>query len=477
MNRVLKVLVGALGLLAIGATVWKGLEGLVLFIESFAAVVVIVSLLAALASIAMAFMPLGKVPFRYNLRNLEARWKTSLVTALAFTLVVGLLTIMLAFVKGMERLTEGTGQPGNIVVLSEGAIDEAFSTLPPTISIFHLPGDVQAMVRRDKDADGKSGQLWAVREVYVVANQELPPSDIREERERLLQMRGVDDPILAGNVHGVELDKGEWFSPTGVNSRTGEYEIVVGDGMAKVFGQDKGSGPVGPGDTITIGPSKWRVAGVMKASSSVFGSEVWARDVLVARDFGNVKDGAMAYNSMVVRIDNPASVAKAAQEIKKARAEQRFEAIPETEYYGKQTQASEQFLNAITVVAVVMAFGGILGIMNTMFAAISQRSKDIGILRLLGFSRWQVLRSFLLESVVIAFLGGLLGCGLGLLAHGWTATSLVSAQGSERTVVLKLVVEPSTLAMSMLFSLVTGSVGGMIPALVAMRLRPLESLR
>jgi putative ABC transport system permease protein len=438
--------------------------------------VVIVSLLASLASMATAFVPLARVPLRYNLRNLQARWKTSLVTGVAFTVVVGLLTVMLAFVKGMERLTQGTGQPGNIVVLSEGAIDEAFSTLPPTISVFDLPGDVQNLVRRDQDADGQRGKLWAVREVYLVANQELPASDTNEERERLLQMRGVDDPILAANVHGVELDQGRWFSPTGGNDQTGEYEIVLGHGMAKVFGADRGGGPVGPGATITIGPSRWRVAGVMKASSSVFGSEVWARDVLVARHFGN-----LTYNSMVLRINDPALVGKATEQIKKTRTEQTFEAIPETEYYARQSQTNQQLLDAIKVVAVVMGCGGILGIMNTMFAAISQRTKDIGVLRLTGFTRGQILRSFLLESVVIALLGGLVGCALGTLAHGWTATSFVSSEAAGeaagKIVVFKLVVDGSILAAGMLFTLVMGAVGGLIPAAVAMRLRPLESLR
>jgi ABC-type lipoprotein release transport system permease subunit len=476
MNRSSKVFLGAIGLLATGAALWKGFGGLVLFIEGLLALVVIVSLLASVVSIAITFLPIAKVPFRYNLRNLQARWKTSLVTGVAFTAVVGLLTVTLAFVKGMERLTEGTGQPGNILVLSEGAIDEAFSSLPPTISIFQLPGDVQKIVRRDPSGD-RNFTLWAVREVYALCNQELPPSNTGEERERLLQMRGVDDPILAAKVHGIDLDHGRWFSPSGLDKETGEYEVVLGFGMAKLFGEDKGGGPVGPGEAITLGPSKWRVVGVMKASNSVFASEVWAKDEFVARHFSNLKDGAMTYNSMVVRMQDPALVGQASKEIKKTRTEQTFEAIPETEYYAKRSQTTEQFLDAIKVVAGIMALGGILGLMNTMFAAISQRSKDIGVLRLLGFSRWQVLRSFLLESVVIAFLGGLLGCGLGLLADGRTATSLLTASGSERIVVLKLVVDGSTLGVSLLFTLAIGSVGGMIPSLVAMRLRPLESLR
>jgi ABC-type lipoprotein release transport system permease subunit len=477
MSRSLMLVLGGFGLLTVGAFLWKGVAGLVLLIEWLLALVVVVSVLASLASLAVAFLPLAQVPLRYNLRNLQIRWKSSLVTGAAFTVVVGLLTVTLAFVKGMERLTEGTGQPGNLVVLSEGAVDESFSSLPPTISVHQLPGAVQNMIQRDQEADGQSGKFWAVKEVSVLANQELPPSDTGEERERLLQMRGVDDPILAAKVHGIELDQGRWFSPSGLNKETGEYEIVLGQGMAKVFGADRGGGPVGPGETITIGPGRWRVVGVMKPSSSVFGSEVWARDELVARHFSNLRDGALAYNAMVVRLKDAALVGQATEAIKKSRAEQAFEAIPETEYYVKLSQTTEQFLNAITVVAVVMAFGGILGIMNTMVAAISQRRKDIGVLRLVGFSRWQVLRSFLLESVVVALLGGLLGCGLGLLADGWTATSLVAAQGSEHIVVLKLVVDGRTLGVSLLFTLIIGSVGGMIPALVAMRLRPLESLR
>jgi ABC-type lipoprotein release transport system permease subunit len=474
------MLLGALGLLALGAA-WDGFFGVLIILGVALALLVAISLLAALTSIVVVFLPVARVPVRYNLRNLQARWKSTLVTGLAFTLVVGLLTVMLAFVQGMDRLTEGSGQPGNIVVLSQGAVDESFSDLPPGVSVFHLPRHIQEQIRREKGDNGKPGKFWSVKEIYAVANQELPPSETGEERERLLQIRGVDDPLLAGKVHGLELEKGAWFSPSGVNPRTGHYEIVLGDGIARVLGADRGGGPLGPGDSITLGPRQWYVAGVMKPSSSVFGSEIWARDEQVARYFGNVKEGAISYTSLVVRVKDPALVRRAAEQIKKATTQGTFEAFPEVEYYAKQSQTSQQFLGAIVVVAVVMAFGGVLGIMNTMFAAISQRTRDIGVLRLLGFTRWQILRSFLLESVVIALLGGLLGCGLGALAHGWTATSIVSSEAAGeangKIVVFKLVVDGSILAASMLFTLVMGAVGGLIPAAVSMRLRPLESLR
>ena len=114
-----------------------------------------------------------------------------------------------------------------------------------------------------------------------------------------------------------------------------------------------------------------------------------------------------------------------------------------------------------------------------MFAAISQRKQDIGLLRILGYARWQVLVSFFLESLVIALVGGILGCALGSLSNGWTATSLVSAGqgGFGKTVVLKLVIDANTLAAGLNVTLFMGALGGLVPALTAMRLRPLESVK
>jgi ABC-type antimicrobial peptide transport system permease subunit len=129
--------------------------------------------------------------------------------------------------------------------------------------------------------------------------------------------------------------------------------------------------------------------------------------------------------------------------------------------------------------ASIMASGGVLGVMNTMFAAISQRTKDIGVLRLIGYTRWQILASFLVESLVIAVVGGALGCVVGfLLANGYSATSVVTAgQGGGKSVQLNLIVDFLIVGVGMGFALLMGAVGGLVPSLSAMRLRPLESLR
>ena len=129
-------------------------------------------------------------------------------------------------------------------------------------------------------------------------------------------------------------------------------------------------------------------------------------------------------------------------------------------------------------VAIVMAIGGIFGVMNTMFAAVAQRIEDIGVLRILGFKRWQILISFMLESLAIGLVGGLLGCLLGSLANGWEASStLTGGSGGQKSVTLTMAVDTQILAAGLLFTLVMGRLGGLVPALSAMRMEILESLR
>jgi len=125
-----------------------------------------------------------------------------------------------------------------------------------------------------------------------------------------------------------------------------------------------------------------------------------------------------------------------------------------------------------------MAIGGVLGVMNTMYAAISQRTKDIGVLRIIGYTPWQILTSFFLESLLIALIGGIMGVAIGSIADGWTASSIVgSGQGGGKSVVLKLTVDGPIVMTGILFSLAMGCVGGLLPSLSAMRLKPLDAVR
>jgi ABC-type antimicrobial peptide transport system permease subunit len=154
------------------------------------------------------------------------------------------------------------------------------------------------------------------------------------------------------------------------------------------------------------------------------------------------------------------------------------QATTEAEYFEKLNGTNLQFLFATIFLAVFLALGGVAGIMITMFSAISQRIADIGVMRILGFARWQILVSYFMEAMLLALVGGLIGCALGSLSNGYTASSIVgSGMGGGKSVVLKLVVDSKVLLAGLGFSLFMGAIGGLIPALSAMVTRPLESLR
>jgi ABC-type lipoprotein release transport system permease subunit len=485
-----------------------------------AAVLVVVSAFASVTALGVAVLPVKKVPLTYNLRNLQVRWLTTLVTGLAFTLVVGLLVVMLAFVQGMDDLSNNSGNPNNIIIMSDGATDEAFSSLAATARVEELANEIQQLVARDNDP---LRTFIAVKEVYVIVNHFLPRPDANGRTRRFVQMRGVDDWRMAARIHGIELGQGQWFSESGVRKiptaggkeklqvrqavaalglvssgipspviprevvplqvaaldvstlDLGEtaYEVVLGHGIAQVFGKDKGVDAVGPGEILRLGQLKWYVVGVMKDNGTMFGSEIWSLDKYVGPNFGRKN----TYSSYVMQINDPNDAAKAAALLKKS--PQAIAATPEPEYYAKLGETNKQFLVAVIFVAVVMAIGGVLGVMNTMFAAVSQRRKDIGVLRLLGFTRWQILMSFLMESLIIAFIGGALGLAAAYwLADGYTMASVMSSgAGGGKSVVLKLSVTGWIVGAAAAFTFLMGAVGGLIPSLSAMRLRPLESLR
>jgi ABC-type lipoprotein release transport system permease subunit len=422
----------------------------------------------------VALLAIGKVPLGYNIRNLFVRWWVTFLTALAFTLVVFLLTFMLMFVNGMQRLTEGSGQPGNVMVLSDGATDELFSNLAHS--------DTSNVERQSGVLTDDKGQPLCSKEVYIVVTQPIPTEE-GGGRRRFVQVRGIDDALISSRVHSMELyEGGQWFSQAGVQELPAKdggknaeqaVQAVLGEGVARELGKDKHKDRLDLGDVFELGPRKWVVTGIMKSAGSTFGSEIWAKRSLVGPLFG--KD---QFTCLVLRTKDAAAADAVALDLR-TNFKPAVRAEPESEYYSKLGETNKQFTWAIYVVTTIMAIGGIFGVMNTMFAAISQRTKDIGVLRILGFARWQILVSFFLETLVIALVGGLLGVALGSIFDGTTATSIVSSGqgGGGKTVILKLTLDANTLAVGILFTLIMGGLGGLIPSLSAMRLRPLESLR
>lgn len=430
--------------------------------------------LGLLAALMLLLVVVGKVPKSYNLLNIRVRWKTTTLTALAFTLVIALLTVMLAFVNGMRALTESSGQPGNVLVMSQGSTDETFSDLG-----FSDLSDIenQAGIVRE------NGRPLVSRELYMVVNQPIPNPLPGRPKRRFLQLRGLDDPELTGRVHGLSVKPGgAWFSEAGVREQTSGsgpplVECVVGDGIARelAVGERAGGGPAAltVGDTFTLNDRQWLIVGVLDSAGSTFDSEVWAKRSLIGPMFGKP-----SYSTLVCRAADAAAADELARFFREDYTKATLNALTEAKYFENLNEYNQVLLAAIIFVTVILAVGGVFGVMNTMFAAISQRTKDIGVLRLMGYGRRHIVASFLLEALVIGLIGGIVGCAVGAFADGLTATSiLASGGGGGKTVVLKLTVDAYVLTAGLLLTLVMALIGGLLPALNAMRLTALEALR
>ena len=195
-------------------------------------------LLGISLGLVLLLLAINRVPLSYTVRNLELRWLTTLMTALAFTAVVGLMVVMLAFTTGMQRMMEGSAQPGNVVILAEGAIDEAFSNLNTSDlgEIEQLPG-----VRHDAD----SGKPWASRETYMIVNQPVVHPQPGRPNGRFLQVRGITDAAMAAKIHNIQLQAGAWFSEAGVEEQAGAdskapaIQAVLGEGVAGELAADR----------------------------------------------------------------------------------------------------------------------------------------------------------------------------------------------------------------------------------------------
>ena len=250
-------------------------------------------------------------------------------------------------------------------------------------------------------------------------------------------------------------------------------QAVLGQSVAKVLGADAGKETLEVNDVFDLGDRKWIVVGVMAAVGSTFDSEIWAKRQIVGEMFGKT-----SYTSFVLRTADARSRVPRRWPRTCAQLQEGGAARPETEYYAKLKETNEQFLLAIIFVAVIMAMGGVFGVMNTMFAAISQRTKDIGVLRHPRLARWQILVSFLLESLLDRPGRRPARLRSGYLFDGRTATSIVSSgagRRQERGLASRRGCEHP--GVGMLFALLMGSVGGLLPAWSATRLQLLDTLR
>jgi putative ABC transport system permease protein len=383
------------------------------------------------------------IPIAYNLRNLVVRKTTTLMTAVGIGLTVAVLVADLALVEGLQTAFRATGHPLQLLVLRKGSTAELNSTVTREV--------LQILKAKPGFAVNGAGEAMISPEILTIVN--LPSVDSPDGMNlttRALAQAGVE-------MRGAKILQGRWF-------QSGQREVVVGKSVAKRYPNAQ------PGKRVRFGRGEWEVVGVFDAGDSAFNGEIWGELNQVGPDF-NRQD---AVNSVLVRASDAATVQSL---INSLNDDQRLgvNVVREREYYEQQTSAGLPLQIFGLSVAVIMAVGSSFAAMNTMYAAVARRAKEIGTLRVLGFSRGSILLSFLIESLLLSLVGGVFGCLLTLPINGVTTGVGNFATFSE--IAFDFRVSPSTMLAGIIFALVVGAIGGLFPAGSAARKEILTALR
>lgn len=384
------------------------------------------------------------IPISYNIRNLKLRKGLTLMTALGIALTVTTAVFILALLAGLNRAFVSTGDPLNVLVLRKGSQAELSggfdASLFPTLKTL-------AGVAKDSHGEPMASAEWVVAIV-------LPRRDGTGEVNVIVRGMMQDGLELRP---GVKLVAGRWFTP-------GQREVVVSESIHKRFAH------ANVGDTMQFGKGPWTVVGIFDAGGSAYESEVWGDVNQMASDF----DRQGGFSSAYLRATDPAT-ADALKHRVTDDQRLRLEGMLETEYYAKQTRSGMPIKFVGFLVAIIMAIGSSFAAMNTMYAAVAYRGREIATLRVIGFSRPAILTSFVLESLLLSLLGAVIGIVLMLPFNGMTTGTSNQVTFSE--VVFSLRMTPGVVIAAIIFGMIMGLFGGMAPAWHAARQNILNALR
>jgi putative ABC transport system permease protein len=383
------------------------------------------------------------IPIAYNLRNLVVRKTTTIMTALGIGLTVAVLLAILALIHGLRNTLSVSGDPLDVLVLRKGAESEL-------VSLF-TRSQFQDLKFKTGIASGRDGQPLASMEVVTIL---ILPSYSNPDGANVT-VRGLP-PVGIEMRPNVHIAGGRWFRP-------GQREVVVGKSVAQRY-------PGGQiGKKVKFGRGEWEIVGIMDAGQGTQNSEVWGDLFQVSSDLQRVE----TVSSCLVKATD-AVTARAL--INDLNDDQRLavHAESEDEYFAAQTAQAVPLEYTGIMVALIMAVGSSFAAMNTMYAAVARRAREIGTLRVLGFSRGSILLSFWVEAMLLSALGGLLGCLLALPLNGVTTAI---GNGNFAEMAFGFQVTPRIMLTGVVFAVILGSIGGMFPARNASRKEILTALR
>jgi putative ABC transport system permease protein len=381
---------------------------------------------------------------RIGIATLPQRLGSSTVVVIGIAGVVGVLVALLAMGAGFEEILKQTGSDDTVIVLHSGSESEATSTLDnATVAVISQAPQVL------RDADGRP---VTSAEQLVVAS--LPTRSTGLEAS--IAMRGVGESAWTLSRHA-KIIEGRKFTP-------GLRELIVGKGARAEF--------VGlyVGATVSFDGQSWPIVGIFD-SGDAHNSEIWGDSKVIGSSYR--RGGAV--NSLILRLTSASAFEALETGIE---SDPRLEVSVQTtrEYYSRQSENIARIVGVVgTTIGAIMAIGAIFGALNTTYAAVTDRSREIATLRAIGFHNGPVIVSVLLETMLLAALGGAVGAGITwAIFDGFTA-STVGANSSQ--VVFAFDVSPELLASGLKWALAIGLVGGLLPAIRAARMPIVTGLR
>ncbi|KUY85100.1 multidrug ABC transporter permease [Burkholderia territorii] len=384
------------------------------------------------------------IPLTYIARNLWTRRLTTALTAGGMALVIFVFATVQMLDAGLTQTLVSTGEADNVVVIRKGAETEIQS------AIDHQQAN--ALEMHPAVALGPDGRPLVSKEAVVlislVKTSSGKPSNV--------VIRGVSPAGLALRPR-VKLVAGRPFAP-------GSSEIVVGSAIAKGFSGTQ------LGDRLHFAQRDWTVVGIFDAGGSGFDSEIWGDVDQLMQSFRRT-----SYSSMVLRIPSADGFARFKADID---VDPRLtdEAKREQTFYGDQSKALSTFINILGVtLSTIFSIAAMIGAMITMYASVANRTAEIGTLRALGFKRANVLAAFLLEALLLGFVGGVAGLACASLMEFASFSTTNFQTFSDLS--FRFVLTPAIVVKTLLFSLVMGLVGGFLPAMRAARLNIVDALR
>lgn len=372
-----------------------------------------------------------------NLKSLPQRFWLSFSTVVAVAMVVTVLLGFLALAAGFKRTLDGTGSDSIAILLRDGSQQEVNSVV--MLDQVRLIGEAPGIVRKPDGNPLISGEL------YVIVDGVKRSTGLKAN----LPLRGIgkDGAVLRDDLTIVQ---GRMFEP-------GSNEIVVGEGLVREFaGFDLGS-------EVRLGTGTWKVVGVFSMKGSVFESELWGDTAVVQSLFRR----GSSFQTVRVRLESPEAIDQLRDYVA-GEPRLKLEVFSEKGYFAGQSSNTVKLIqNAGWPLAIAMALGALAGALNTMYSSVASRAREIATLRCLGFGGLPSFVATLLESLVLAGIGGVIGSlGIFLFFDGFSTSTL--GQGFTQ-IVFSVSLTPALVKQGIILALLVGLIGGFFPALRAAR--------